>query len=105
LIVSTDEHATLTAINNAPVDNTTPRILEFPGVQGPKLITGIREDLVIGVDDVIAYIDLSNMNSFAFCFPTRKPDTDQLASIKDAQQNHSLDNRSAGPCGEPLERC
>ncbi|KAI8595212.1 hypothetical protein EDD21DRAFT_448798 [Dissophora ornata] len=38
--------------------------LEFPSVNGQKPVTHVKKDLTTGVEDVMVYIDLSNMDSF-----------------------------------------
>ncbi|KAF9349932.1 hypothetical protein BGX26_011839 [Mortierella sp. AD094] len=38
--------------------------LEFPGVQGLKPVTHVKRDPATGVEDVMVYIDVSNMDSF-----------------------------------------
>lgn len=40
--------------------------LEFPGVQGGNPVTHIRKDPVTGIEDVLVYINLSNMDDFFY---------------------------------------
>ncbi|KAF9536005.1 hypothetical protein BGW38_010349, partial [Lunasporangiospora selenospora] len=40
--------------------------LEFPRVQGPKPTTYVKRDPSTGIEDVMVYIDLSNMDDFFY---------------------------------------